>query len=288
MTKSLGNTETSDFMARNYCFTIHDRNWDGPKLRDEVKYLIAQLEKGEETEKEHWQGYIELYKTARFKKTKEILGANAHIEARKGTRLQAYNYCTKEDTRVTPWEKIEIGEFNKTQGQRTDLQEIGENIRDGIPLRSIAEESPSHFIKYYKGMYALRDILDTPKDWRNIKVYVIWGKTGVGKTTKAKKLAKQVGEYYKLNQNSNGTLWFDGYYDQKTLIIDDFYGWIKWGELLTLLDGHPYRCQIKGSSCWAKWKYVIITSNQPSKEWYPGIRDTTPLKRRITKEIELK
>ena len=49
-----------------------------------------------------------------------------------------------------------------------------------------------------------------------------------------------------LSQNTNGTLWFDGYRGQKTLILDDFYGWLKYGDLLKILEGHPYRCQMKG------------------------------------------
>lgn len=120
--------------------------------------------------------------------------------------------------------------------------------------------------------------MNKPPKWRDVEVVVFWGKTGTGKT----RTAMAEDSVYKLNTNNNGTLWFDGYDGEKTLVLDDFYGWIKYGELLTLLDGYPYRCQVKGSSVWARWTKVIITSNKRYEDWYMD-RDISALKRRISK-----
>ena len=89
---------------------------------------------------------------------------------------------------------------------------------------------------------------------------------------------------YKLNQPSNNSLWFDGYNGEKVLLIDDFSGWVKYRELLTLLDGYPYRCEMKGGHVWAKWNWVIITSNLDVKNWY-NREDIDPLTRRISEEV---
>jgi len=76
---------------------------------------------------------------------------------------------------------------------------------------------------------------------RDIKVIVLWGDAGSGKTRFVYDNHK-IEDIYKLNVNSNGALWFDGYESQSVLLIDDFNGWIQYRDLLTILDRYPYRC----------------------------------------------
>jgi hypothetical protein len=64
------------------------------------------------------------------------------------------------------------------------------------------------------------------------------------------------------------------------LLIDDFYGWIKYGFLLKVLDIYPLRLAVKGSHAYACWETVYITSNKAPETWYAGGM-TAALRRRI-------
>jgi len=82
-------------------------------------------------------------------------------------------------------------------------------------------------------------------------------------------------------------VWFDGYKFEKTLIIDEFYGWLKWDTILRILDGHPYNPEVKGSTTVAAWDKVIITSNKGPDSWYNKdiVKDQSALARRIHRVV---
>ena len=257
--------------ARDWCFTLnnytvgeleHIWNFSG-------RYIIFGAEKGENGTR-HLQGYCEYENAVTMGRVKKDVSERVHLEKRRGTQGEAIDYCRKDGD---IWEK---GERRPGQGSRTDLRNVVDRVNEGKSLRDVSEEYPIEWIKYNRGIQSLYNMKETPK-WRDITVLVYWGKTGTGKTRRA----MQEQSVYKLNQNTNGTLWFDGYQGEECLLLDDFYGWIRYGELLTLLDGYPYRCQLKGGFCWAQWRTIIITSNKQPDEWY-DIGDKSALKRRIT------
>jgi len=91
---------------RNVCFTIFDMSWEHSKLSSELLLrAVCQKEKCPDTDKEHYQGFATFKTPSRLAKVKEVLGCDsAHIEKAKGTPLQAWEYCTKEETRIDgPW-----------------------------------------------------------------------------------------------------------------------------------------------------------------------------------------
>lgn len=257
--------------ARDWCFTLN--NYTLSELENIGKfsgrYIIFGAEKGEKGTK-HLQGYCEYENAVTLGRVKKDTSERIHLEKRRGTQAEAIKYCTKDGD---IWEK---GERRPGQGSRTDLRDVANGINDGKSLQQISEEYPVEWIKFNRGIQSLHNMKETPK-WREITVLVYWRPTGTGKT----KRAMREESVYKLNQNTNGTLWFDGYNGEETLLLDDFYGWIRYGELLTLLDGYPYRCQLKGGYCWARWTTIIITSNEQPDGWYK-INDISALKRRIT------
>jgi len=69
------------------------------------------------------------------------------------------------------------------------------------------------------------------------------------------------------------------------LLIDDFYGWIAYGYLLRLLDGHPVQMETKGGHTHACWETVIITSNVLVIAWYQNVDDIRALERRINETV---
>lgn len=270
--------------GRNWCFTYFLKDGDcEEKLGDWVQTdenlrgCVWQLECCPTTQRLHIQGYIEYNNPLKLGRVKRHLGPDVHLEARRGTRTQAIAYCRKEETRKGgPWE---LGSFDINQGKRNDLHQVSECLQNGATIEDVMDEFPVQFIRYRRGIEAMHFRLSKriAMQWRTVETSVYHGDSGTGKTRKA--ILEAGEEFFILDQGER--VWFDGYEGQKTLIIDDFYGWIKYGMLLRILDGHPYRCEIKGGFVWAMWTSIVITSNKHPKEWYDkGMTDA--LKRRLT------
>lgn len=271
--------------VRNVVFTWNNypEDWQS-QLRElaHVGYLICQEETGE-AGTPHLQGYIEFTSQWRFPSLAKKF--KWHIEKRKGSQSQAIEYCKKDDTRTG--EQFTFGEL-KVQGKRNDIESAVESLRAGASKRKMVDDHGTVVCKYHRGLDYIRGILDkdNTKAFRHLTVSVFWGKAGCGKTRKACDIGGD--DCYILNSpGANGMLWWDGYDGESTLIIDDFYGWVKHFDLLRILDGHQYRMQVKGGFTWAKWTKVVITSNKPPVEWYPSMGLTPALARRLNEINEL-
>lgn len=217
--------------------------------------------------------------------------SRSHLELRRGSPNQAKDYCTKADTRLEgPWAfgRITLDKpLEQTQGKRSDLSAVAEKILAGSTVTSLMDEYGTTMIKYSKGLKFLETEvarLSCPI-WRKLSVTVLWGPTGTGKTRKAIELAKEYGEFYMLHKSANKHLWWDGYVNQPTIIMDEFRGsWCPFEVLLRILDGHPFQPEQKGGHVWAAYTKVFITSNIDPEQWYSleKIPDQAPLFRRIT------
>lgn len=264
--------------VRNLCFTLNNYTQDeyDALFALDTKYIVIGKEVGENLTP-HLQGYLEFKNPRSFKALKKF-NPRIHWESRRGTSVQASDYCKKDK------DFVEKGKLSR-QGNRTDIQNVTNSILKGKTVTETALEFPETYLKYHKGMDKLRNIVlkTVSKEFRQVKVIVLYGKTGSGKTRRAIESAGN--DYYKLDQANN--VWFDGYDGEKTLIIDDFYGWIRFGHLLNILDGHPLRLEVKGGFTYALWTTVYITSNVPHHEWYKLLTQTQrdALERRIT-EVE--
>lgn len=251
--------------SRSYVFTCFRNTEYRPTITGDVKYIICQLEECSETGRTHLQGYIEFTKAVRYTAVQRILDDNtAHVEKRKGSREQARAYCSKLETRIDgPWE---CGAWSKGQGERTDLQSACDSLLETKSLDQLADSHPVAYIKYTKGFQSLLYLKRKAdaKSWRQLEVKVYWGEAGSGKTREAVAITDS---YFILDKISE-QMWFDGYDGEDHLIVDDFYGWIKFNNFLRLCDGYPYRCPIKGGMVWASWTKVTFTSNKHPDTWY--------------------
>lgn len=254
---------------------------------ENVRYLVCQIEKTPSTSLLHIQGYIELHSSRRPNTIKELLNDNsAHIEYRKGSRDEARNYCMKLETRAHQNEiPYEYGKWISGQGFRSDFDNMFEMIKDRKSDYELMNECPGSFIRYSRGLRDCRFVLNQHEacsNFRKLEVHIIYGHAGVGKT---RYIYDKFGydKVFKLEQDGgdNSNVWFDGYNGEKILMLDDFYGWIKYGFMLNVLDGYPLRLAIKGGHTWANWDKVYITSNKRPDGWYAqGISDA--LARRIS------
>jgi len=76
--------------------------------------------------------------------------------------------------------------------------------------------------------------------------------------------------------------WWDGYSYEYTVIIDEFYSWLKYNFVLQLFDRYRLRVETKGCTLPFLSRRIILTSNTPVDRWYPNIEDKGALMRRIT------
>lgn len=220
----------------------------------------------------HLQGYIEFSRRLRLNQVKDLCGDRAHFESRRGTPQQARDYCVKDGDY---WEKGSLSTVS--QGSRTDLQAACDDILAGKRIRDIAESNPTTFVKYTRGLLALRRTTQAGRDWKpDVQVY--WGDPGTGKTRRV--YDSEESEVY----SHPGGQWFDGYDGQEAVLFDDFTGsCFKIQYLLKLIDRYPMDVPIKGG--FVAWipRRIFFTSNIPFEQWYPGARDVhvRALRRRI-------
>ena len=52
------------------------------------------------------------------------------------------------------------------------------------------------------------------------------------------------------------------------MVLDDFYGWIKFDEMLRLLDRYPLLVETKGGTTHFTSRFIHITSNKHPSSWY--------------------
>lgn len=245
--------------SRAWAFTLNNTH-ELAEIKGAV-YVIQGKEKAPTTGTPHVQGYAYFENARGFKAFKSLLPNGAHVEVAKGTALQNRVYCCKEGS-------FEESGTCPQQGRRADISDLYDLAKAGKSDIEIGESNPAAYLRYYKACdrvrfnYACRQV-----GWKKVTVRVYWGETGTGKTRKAYKRDPHL---FQLDHDSIGQLWWDGYVDQKTVLLDDYYGGIQHSKLLRLLDGNGFSLPIKGGHTWKQYECVIITSNAHPREWYPG------------------
>lgn len=148
--------------ARHVCFT-----WNNPSVipslllatlaeAERIRYVVFQLEEGENGTP-HYQGYVEYTSPQRWSYLKALTDQSIHLEKRRGTRVQARDYCRKEESRKDG--PFEYGEWSVGgSGSRNDLTGIIDACKTGS-LKRVAEEHPEGILRYSKVFPPLLHIL---------------------------------------------------------------------------------------------------------------------------------
>lgn len=265
--------------SRRFCFTLNnptdeDLAWLRAALSNEqlVRYAIFGHEVGD-SGTPHLQGYAELVKPIRCTGFKKATSKKAHVEVAYGNRLQARDYC-KKDGKFEEFGNWESG----GQGTRNDIKDVMDAIKTGIEPLKVCEDFPETVARYHNffDKYTALVQKEATKGIRKVETFVFIGDAGSGKTRAVYEYDPNV-----FMVNSGETFPFDGYNDEKTICLDDFYGGIKYHELLRILDIYRLKVNVKGSHRYANWNRVYITSNEPPEEWY-SVGLTPALERRLT------
>lgn len=255
--------------ARNYCFTINNyTSEDLNYLREiECKYIVVGHEVGE-LGTPHMQGFIALNSAKTFPAMIKYMPERAHIERCNGTPAQNITYCKKDGNII-----IEKGQA-PAQGTRSDLDNVRDVIKNTSKMREVVEVATS-----YQSVRMAEVYLSYHEKKRNWKPIVKWyyGETGSGKTKTA---YEELGEDVYTASESNK--WWQGYDGHENVIIDDFRkDFIKFHELLKLIDRYPYRIEYKGGSRQFLARNIIITCPFRPEEIYDTREDIEQLLRRI-------
>lgn len=229
----------------------------------DIKYMIFQLEEGEQEQTPHLQGYLELTSRKTRRQLKIILNIDRiHLELRKGSQQQAIDYCKKEDGRLEgPWE---FGVRSAGAGQRTDLSTIQQRIRDDnwSDIR-VADEFFAQWCHYQHAFRRYRSMCHSQRNYKT-EVTVIVGPPGTGKSRYA--LDNYPSAYWK--QRSQ---WWCNYDGEENVVMDDFYGWLPYDVLLRICDRYPLMVETKGGQVSFLAKKIVITSNNTPAQWYKNV-----------------
>lgn len=270
--------------SRNWMFTLFPDVADLSPVTDpdpeQVKYMVWQNEIAPSSKRSHLQGYVCFHNPKGLSGAKKYFGHTVHLEVRQGTHQQAYDYCTKEDTRLPDSEPVEFGE-PPSQGHRTDLDEASSLALSGATELEIAESHPSTYVKFHKGLLRLSNLRPPVRD-EPPTVTLLIGPSGSGKTRYV--FDNEKDELWCSPVGSSK--WFDGYERQEAVLFDDFYGSISLDNMLRILDRYPFRVEVKGGFVWWCPKRIYITSNDPPELWYPQ-KDLTAFYRRIHSIVKL-
>ncbi|ADD62479.1 replication-association protein [Cyclovirus TN18] len=268
---------------RRFCWTLNNYTEEDvttlqKDLAELCKFAIFGRETCPNTGTKHLQGFCNLQRPKRFSSIRKLFKERAHIEKAKGSDLDNKTYCSKSGEVWMHGEPC-------SQGARNDLQEVVSVIEGGERnIKAVALQFPTTYIKYFKGIEQYIRICHSSaeRDFAT-QVSFFWGPTGSGKSRRAYEEAKATGEpiYYKPRGE-----WWDGYCGHANVIIDDFYGWLKYDELLKICDRYPYRVPVKGGYENFVTKRIWITSEKPLEQIYRFIGyDCSSIRRRLNTEL---
>lgn len=284
--------------SRRWCFTVNnpEENLIEQCPRDQLKLLISSLEKGENGTI-HLQGYLEMKSPCRLSAMKKLI-SRAHFEIAKGNRIQAINYCLKDETalnqrwwywnnQLTSFSDVCPNSLEILLKKDSSLNNGGESnlklrlsaiqstlsLGNADDLEKIADTEFDLWVRYYRAFERYLLMKTKPRDFKSI-VHVLQGPTGTGKSRWA--MENYPNAYWK--QRSN---WWDGYMGQETVILDEFYGWLPFDLLLRICDRYPLMVETKGGQVQFVAKTIIITTNSLPCNWYKSAYFPS-LARRVT------
>jgi len=265
---------TIPFRSRNWCFTCN--NYSDEDLRTvcalDHNYLVTGFETGE-SGTPHIQGYIELPNGKTFKALKKAL-PNFHLEARKGTALQASGYCKKDG-------KYEEYGVLTAQGKRNDIKAVVDDISLGKSFEDILDNHTT-----YQALQIAKVAIpykEPKRDWVP-EVYWYWGPPGTGKSHAAYTKFPDL----RCHIQDPAIKWYDGYDRHEVVILDDFRSHhMSFTTLLHILDRYPYKVETKGGTRQFVPKKIFITTPETPEFTFRHLNENLlQLTRRITEVQE--
>lgn len=253
-----------------------------------TEYYCFCYETGEQGT-EHFHLYIK-FKNPQSVSTISKLFDHAHIEIIRNSSSQenrdyirkegAYQDSEKKATNhiETFYESSECPEDGKeNQGKRNDVDIMVSMVQDGASNTEIVEAVPSMAlripaIEQYRQAYWE----DKGKDYRNMTVWYIYGKTRTGKTSYVYQ-SHDASEIYSVVDYKGNGIW-DKYDTARTriLLLDEYRSALPFSLILALCDGQPLTLNCRYANRVCLHDTVYIVSNISLMEQYPNIQREEP------------
>lgn len=282
--------------SRGYILTIPyiDKNNNKIKIKEiyeklnEYEYFVLQVEKGLETGYVHYQLYLENSNPIYFSSLKNKF-PTAHIEPREGTKKQAYDYCTKLDTRLHgPFEYgIRPNFTNEKKAVKKLKEDMLNDIIGGMSDKELLINYPTIFdlknVNEYRQILGVNLYLDN----RDLDITYIWGGAGVGKSSFIR-LKHSPKDIYIVSDYQRDP--FGGYRGQDVIVFEEYRSAFQLSEFLQYLDIYPLELPARYNNKQALYTKVYIISNWSAEEQYrnSSINDKCALYRRINNYLYFK
>jgi len=252
--------------ARWWVFTNYglELDYEAIKGMTYVSFGVEHTQEGREHHQGfiHFQNAVSMKTAARRLRSEEDKTNGARVDRMRGTPEQNEIYCEKENPRTTYGVK-------PAQGQRVDVAEYMNRVREGVSELTLAEDAPNIWAQYGRRGEQLRNMLQEQRTWKT-EVKVWWGPPGTGKTFQAIQwLDRQstAGEGY--DEVSVHGDFVVGYKNSPNVLIDDFGpGAMRRDKFLRMMDRYKMTVNVKHSERTWNPKRVAITSNHNPTDWY--------------------
>lgn len=270
--------------SRNYCFTIN--NWNQTELNvlleigktlKGIKYLTWG-EEISESGTNHLQGFVSFKNGKTLNALKKVPPfERAHLEIKRGTFLQAAEYCWKDNTNVEKFGDLPMDQISKgdTEIQRWELakEAATQGLWDEIPADILIRGSSG-----LRWVYQLAlESKQLPEIEGELENAWYWGPAGTGKSRHARD--KHTDIYLKAKNK-----WWGGYTDQQNVLVDDVAPeherWMA-PFLKEWADRYPFQCEVKGGSMMIRPKKIIITSQYSIESCFQDHETVAALRRRF-------
>ena len=258
----------NQWRGRNFLFTLNEVDyWEDLKKyiseHPAFNYGIASLEKAPTTGHKHIHFYAQFKSVVRLDKEKT---ANARIDPCRGSAQQNIEYVKKTK------EPEKRGEIIFEEG--TPRHKGGPTVKE---LREMPpeerEQLPGCYINIVNKLNA-EEAKDIPIDkmHKEVKVYYIWGPSGIGKTEMAKKMFKEAG-FTTINLvKFDGNFWAGTKEQEGAALYDDFRdSHMKPSEFINFIDYNIQLMNVKGGGHKNLYTFIIITSVQDPEEIYKNV-----------------
>ena len=257
------------------------------KTLPHIIFIRFQIEKGE-CGTIHYQGYLHHAKRIYWGQIRRAfikmgLHRVAH-ENRLKSPQTASAYCNKVfdkakdgsvfQTKVTP-EVYEFGELKLNQGQRNDINDIIDCVRDNMGDAEIMALYPVAFFHNKKKIDDIREIIryeQFSETTRDVRSTFITGITRIGKTSA---IVKKYGykNVYTIDNYKNP---WDKYKGQDVIVFDEFHSQIEITTMLRWLDFHPLVLPCRYNDKQACYTKCFFTSNESFDKIYPNVQREKP------------
>nr|ALC76156.1 replication-associated protein [Brachiaria deflexa-associated circular DNA molecule 1] len=263
--------------SKHWCYTLNNYTESEYELIKNVEnttyHVIGKEVGGSGTP--HLQGYVVFVNRKRLNGVKKALQCTRlHLEQKRGTPLEASTYCKKDG------DYHEAGDLpaspSAAGGDATKQKWKGiiDAARRG-DFAYIEDEHPHAFLIYQRQLNAMSQCDDVTRE--NCRGIWIYGPSGCGKTSAVYDMCEA--PYLK----SPRTKWWDGYTNEKVVILDDVdteckhQGW----HFKQWLDRYKIHVEYKGGQKKINPEIVIVTSQYlPEHIW--NEEDAKAIRRRCS------